>query len=81
MLIVADTGPLISLAVIGKLDLLNALFYRTVIPQAVWNEIESKKKGLVPALRPLFSELLVKNRYFAVPLLDRILTANGEAGL
>jgi predicted nucleic acid-binding protein len=40
MLIVADTGPLISLAVIDKMDLLETLFYEVVIPEAVWQELE-----------------------------------------
>jgi predicted nucleic acid-binding protein len=40
MLIIADTGPLISLAVIDQIDLLDALFYRVAIPEAVWQELE-----------------------------------------
>jgi predicted nucleic acid-binding protein len=41
MLIVADTGPLISLAIIGQLDLLDALFFQVAIPEAVWHELET----------------------------------------
>jgi predicted nucleic acid-binding protein len=158
MLIVADTGPLISLAVIRQLDLLDTLFYQVAIPEAVWNELESridelsipevrrfqnnvmrishyqninvnlgsgekeaillfeeihadrlliedsdarlfaeargirctgtlgilieaKKKGIISVLRPLFSALLAGGRYFAVSLLNQILTANNEMDL
>ncbi|GHV41582.1 hypothetical protein AGMMS49546_17770 [Spirochaetia bacterium] len=158
MLIVADTGPLISLAVIGQLDLLDALFFQVVIPEAVWLEletliedqgipevsrfrdkvmpvshyqeinpdlgpgekeaiilydeiqadrlliedngarlfaeargihcigtlgmlIEAKNEGLMPALRPFFAELIAKNRYFALSLLNRILVLHSEQPL
>jgi predicted nucleic acid-binding protein len=155
MIIVADTGPLISFSVIDKLDLLDRLFGQVVIPEAVWRELETyivpfaipkalkyqshvvrlreplteplklglgeeeamrlfmeisgdrlliedydarqlaesrgipcigtpgvlvlaKRKAFIPALRPLFSGLLLKNRYFSLPLLNNILVANGE---
>jgi predicted nucleic acid-binding protein len=155
VIVVADTGPLISLAVIDQLDLLDALFHRVVIPQTVWREleanigalsipaakrfqgnviavkryrdinpdldtgekeaiilyeeiqadqlliedkaarsfaegrgitctgtlgilIEARAGNLIPALRPLFAELLAKKRYFALPLLNRILVFNSE---
>lgn len=38
-LVIADSGPIFSLALIDKLDILNALFYSIRIPQAVWEEI------------------------------------------
>jgi predicted nucleic acid-binding protein len=158
MLIVADTGPLISLAAIRQLDLLDTLFYQVAIPEAVWNELESridelsipevrrfqnnimqvshyqeinvnlgfgekeaillfeeihadrlliedsdarlfaeargihctgtlgilieaKKKGFLSVLRPLCLELLAKDRYFSVSLLNQILVAYNEAVL
>jgi predicted nucleic acid-binding protein len=158
VIVVADTGPLISLAVINELDLLDTLFDRIVIPQAVWQElennieelsipqvrrfqsnviavkhyqdinpdldagekeaiilydeiqanqlliedkvarlfaesrciictgtlgilIEAKAGNLIPALRPLFVNLLAKGRYFAVPLLNSILALNYEQPL
>ena len=40
-LVIADSGPIISLALIGKLELLNSLFDDILIPQAVWNEISA----------------------------------------
>lgn len=39
MIIVSDTSPIINLAMIGRLDLLPALFGKVVIPQKVFEEI------------------------------------------
>jgi predicted nucleic acid-binding protein len=41
MIVVADTGPIISLAVIDKLSILNSLFGSISIPGAVWQELLS----------------------------------------
>jgi predicted nucleic acid-binding protein len=38
-LVIADSGPIFSLALIDRLDILTALFDDIKIPQAVWNEI------------------------------------------
>ncbi|HEY5511469.1 MAG TPA: DUF3368 domain-containing protein [Prolixibacteraceae bacterium] len=38
-LVIADAGPIFSLALIDKLDILYGLFDDIRIPQAVWNEI------------------------------------------
>ena len=40
-LVIADSGPIFSLALVDKLDLLNSLFDTAKIPQAVWDEISS----------------------------------------
>jgi predicted nucleic acid-binding protein len=39
MIVVADTGPIISLAVIDKLSILDSLFGNISIPEAVWEEL------------------------------------------
>jgi predicted nucleic acid-binding protein len=39
VIVVSDTGPLISLAVIDRLDLLEKIFDKIVIPKAVWLEL------------------------------------------
>jgi predicted nucleic acid-binding protein len=46
LLVVADTGPLISLSLVDKLDVLDVLFGHIVIPEAVWHELE----GLIVSL-------------------------------
>lgn len=42
-LVIADSGPIFSLALIDKLDIFNALFDNLRIPQADWNEITYDK--------------------------------------
>jgi len=42
-LIISDSGPVISLAAIDKLGLLNELFEEIYIPTAVWKEITGDK--------------------------------------
>jgi predicted nucleic acid-binding protein len=64
MIVVADTGPLISFAVIGQLDLLDILFDRVVIPQAVWRELEANIEELsIPAVRRFQRNVIVVKRY------------------
>lgn len=38
-LVISDSGPIFSLAIVVKLDLLNELFEKVSIPNAVWKEI------------------------------------------
>lgn len=42
-LVIADAGPIFSLAIIEKLEILNSLFNEIKIPLAVWNEINIDK--------------------------------------
>lgn len=42
-LVIADSGPIFSLAVIDKLEILNVLFDSIRIPYAVWEEITLNK--------------------------------------
>jgi len=42
MIIVANTTPIISLASIGRLDILEKLFGNVMIPEAVYQEIKAK---------------------------------------
>jgi len=43
MIVVSNTTPIISLASIGKIDILKHFFDKVYIPQAVYDEIKSKK--------------------------------------
>jgi len=43
--VVANAGPLIALAAVGKLDLLQTLFGQIVIPQAVYDEVVVQGQG------------------------------------
>lgn len=42
-LVIADAGPIFSLAVVNRLGLLNELFDDIQIPRAVWEEITQQK--------------------------------------
>ena len=44
--IIADSSPLISLAIIGQLDLLPQLYNSVLLPPAVWDEVTVKGAGL-----------------------------------
>ena len=39
MIVVSNTSPIINLAIVGQLNLLQALYGKVVIPQAVYDEI------------------------------------------
>lgn len=43
MIVVANTTPIISLAAIGHLDLLEKLFGKVIIAEAVYREIKVKQ--------------------------------------
>ena len=51
-LVVADTSPLLNLALISRLDLLESQFSEVTIPRQVWEELEAGNDGL-DALRDL----------------------------
>jgi len=42
--VVSNTTPIISLSSIGKLEILNELFEEVIIPEAVYNELKTKKR-------------------------------------
>ena len=60
-LVIADAGPIFSLAVINKLDLLNDLFDEILIPLAVWEEITADKStDFYPAATIFFKNKVKK---------------------
>lgn len=44
--IVADSSPLIALAIIEQLELLRQLYQRVLLPPAVWDEVTVQGRGL-----------------------------------
>ena len=44
--IIADSGPLISLAIIEQLESLKQLYQQVLIPPAVWYEVTVKGYGM-----------------------------------
>jgi hypothetical protein len=52
-LVVSDTEPIISLALIGRLDVLTSLFEDIIIPQVVWEELTDRED--VPNLNQIKS--------------------------
>ncbi len=45
MIVVSDSSPLISLASVGRLDLLRQLFTTVMMPEAVWRETVEQGEG------------------------------------
>ncbi|MUV89763.1 DUF3368 domain-containing protein [Halapricum sp. CBA1109] len=45
-LVVSDTSPLLNLALIDRLDLLETQFPEIVVPRQVWNELTEGEEGL-----------------------------------
>lgn len=45
MIVVSNTSPIVNLAAIGQLELLEKLFQKIIIPQAVYHEIAVAGKG------------------------------------
>ncbi|NJE62099.1 DUF3368 domain-containing protein [Thermococcus sp. 21S7] len=45
MIVVSDSGPLMALAKVRKLNILNELFGEVITPRAVWVEVVERGKG------------------------------------
>ncbi len=64
-IIIADTGPIISLALIDKLDILDKLFDEVKIANAVWEELtKDKSKSFVYAIQKYFEDKICKINSF-----------------
>jgi len=60
MIIISDSSPLISLAIIDKLDLLESLYEEIYVPFAVYKEVTEDEKPFSKELK-FFLENKVKN--------------------
>lgn len=79
--VISNSGPLIALASIGRLDLLQALFQRIVIPQAVYDEMViggQGKPGSAEVDAAAWIEVMQVRDHLAVRLLRETLDA-GES--
>ncbi|GGA47859.1 hypothetical protein [Okeania sp. KiyG1] len=47
MIVVSDTSPITNLSAVGALELLDQLYDRVIIPQAVYDEMASLEQYLV----------------------------------
>ncbi|MDR1323932.1 MAG: DUF3368 domain-containing protein [Candidatus Margulisbacteria bacterium] len=73
MLVVADTSPLISLAVINKLTVLDKLFPELYFPSAVWQEISVYADRLnIPQIKRYKTRVKnIKNTAAAISFMDK----------
>lgn len=60
-LVIADSGAIFSLALVGKLNLLEQIFDSVKIPYAVWEEITlDKSNKIYPDVNSFFKDKIVK---------------------
>lgn len=60
-IVIADYGPIISLALVDKLWILEELFEEILIPEAVWHEITfDPNKAFVPLFKNFFRNRVLK---------------------
>ena len=78
-MIVSNSSPLISLARIGRLDLLHRLYKELHIPQAVWNEVVLKA-GDQPGVAELKTTSWIKTETVSNRELVKALQRDLDAG-
>lgn len=72
MIIIADSSPLITLALINKLEILELLFKEVIISEAVYEEISKKDKPKSAKLREYFkNSIKTVNNKIAVNILKQ----------
>ena len=60
-IVISDASPIISLAVIQKLDILTKLFDKVYIPNAVWEElVEAKLTEDIAQIKPFFRDKVMR---------------------
>ena len=71
MKVVVNTTPIISLAAIGRLDLLEQLFGKITIAEAVYQEIKAKQSYGT-------DEMIAKGRWYSAAVYRAFLQQAGE---
>lgn len=86
IIVVSDASPIINLAAVSRLSLLQELFGSILAPPSVWAEVmagvltESKARGLIVEVKPLLN-LMVRRAGFRITdsLYRQVLQSVGEA--
>jgi predicted nucleic acid-binding protein len=86
MLVIADTSPIISLLLIEKFEVLERLFPGFLIPQAVWEELDSHQEirmyqDELHRLSRQVREITCHFRYYSKTYLNLFLRKSGEPAL
>ncbi len=73
MLLIADTGAIISFILIKKFDILEKIFPDYIIPEAVWKEIKKHNviKNFSNELHILSKKVRFVKNYFPLSGIDR----------
>ncbi|MDW8326684.1 MAG: hypothetical protein RMK99_08970 [Anaerolineales bacterium] len=80
MKVVSNTGPLIALAKVDRLDLLKSLFGQVLIPSAVQYELLAKAGPETAVLRRALSDFVQVNAQTVIPSVVETVTRALDAG-
>jgi len=72
MIVVSDTSPLINLAWLGRLELLQSLYGQIYIPDAVWQEVVVGGKGQPGAAEVQAADWIERNVVSNLPLVQAL---------
>ena len=78
MKVVVNTTPIISLAAINQLHVLEKLFGKIIIAEAVYQEIKAKEKNIISEIKPLLDEMIIKGRWYSTNVYQTFLERAGE---
>ena len=79
MIVVSDTSPIINLAMIGRLELLPALFGEVIIPYKVFEEI-TQRGGTMPGAEAVLAARWVETRSCTNTVLVQALRTQLDSG-
>jgi predicted nucleic acid-binding protein len=83
MIVVSDTSPVINLAAVGELELLEKLYTRILVPEAVYHEVVVIGTGQLGSQEvqtwPCFEVRVVQNQAFVADLMRELDAGEAEA--